>query len=102
MILPKSELAPPTERTPDLNNISSTSEVKSTKRGTLRKLPTTPVTTKQSKLPLRIETPSSVLLEESAHAKLMEMPTELENVAEYENEEKVIVQPSQFCQTCWY
>ena len=47
VVLPKSESAPPLERTSDLNNLSSTSEVKSTKRGTPRKLPTTPVTTKQ-------------------------------------------------------
>ena len=45
VVLPKSEPAPPLERTSDLNNLSSTSEVKSTKRGTPRKLPTTPVTT---------------------------------------------------------
>ena len=38
VILPKSEPAPPTERTPDLKNLSSTSEVKSA-RGTPRKLP---------------------------------------------------------------
>ena len=45
VVLPKSEPAPPLERTSDLNNLSSTSEFKSTKRGTPRKLPTTPVTT---------------------------------------------------------
>ena len=45
VVLPKSEPAPPTERTSDVNNLSSTSEVKSTKRSTPRKLPTTPVTT---------------------------------------------------------
>ena len=45
VVLPKSEPAPPTERTPDVNNLSSTSDVKSTKRSTPRKLPTTPVTT---------------------------------------------------------
>ena len=55
VVLPKSEPAPLLERTSDLNNLSSTSEVKSTKRGTPRKLPTTPVTSKQSKIPLRIE-----------------------------------------------
>ena len=38
VVLPKSEPAPPTERTSDLNNLSSTSDVKSTKRGTPRKL----------------------------------------------------------------
>ena len=66
--------APPTERTPDLNDVSSTSDVKSTKRGTPRKLPTTLVTTKQSKIPVRIETPSPVLSEDSAHAIMMETP----------------------------
>ena len=71
VIIPKSEPPTPTERTPDLNNRSSTSEVKS-KSGTPRKLPTTPVTTKQSKRPLRIEMPSSVLPDESAHAIMME------------------------------
>ena len=54
VVLPKSEPAPPLERTSHLNNLSSTSEVKSAKRGTPRKLPTTPVTTKQSKIPVRI------------------------------------------------
>ena len=49
VLLPKSAPVPPTERTPDLND-----DVKSTKRGTPRKLPTTPVTTKQSKIPVRI------------------------------------------------
>ena len=72
VVLPKSEPAPPLERTSDRNNLYSTSEVKSTKGSTPRKLPTTPVTTKQSKIPLRIETPSSVLPEGSAHA--METP----------------------------
>ena len=72
VVLPKSEPVPPLERTSDLNNLSSTSDVKSTKRGTPRKLPTTPVTTKQSKIPLRIETPSPVLPEDSAHAIMME------------------------------
>ena len=72
--LPKSEPAPPAERTPDLNNLSSTSDVKFTKRGTPRKLPTTPITTKQSKRPLRIETPSPVSPEESAHAIMMDTP----------------------------
>ena len=62
VVLPKSEPAPPLERTSDLNNLSSTAEVKSTKRGTPRKLPTTPATTKRSKIPLRIKTPSSVCL----------------------------------------
>ena len=74
VVLPKSEPATPLERTSDLNNLSSTSEVKSTKRGTPRKLPTTPVTTKQSKIPLRIETPSTVLPEDSARAIMMETP----------------------------
>ena len=74
VVLPKSEPAPPTERTPDLDNLPSTFDVKSTKRGTPRKLPTTPVTTKQSKIPLRIETPSPVLPEDSAHAIMMETP----------------------------
>ena len=46
VVLPKSEPAPPTEGTPDVNNLSSTSDVKSTKRVTPRKLPTTPVTIK--------------------------------------------------------
>ena len=55
VVLPKSEPTPPTERTPDLNNLSSTSDVKSTKKGTPRKLPATPVTTKQLKIPLRLE-----------------------------------------------
>ena len=32
LVLPKSEPAPPSERTPDLNNLSSTSDVKSTKK----------------------------------------------------------------------
>ena len=49
VVLPKSAPAPHTGRTPDLND-----DVKSTKRGTPRKLPTTPVTTKQSKIPVRI------------------------------------------------
>ena len=74
VVLPKSEPAPPTERTPDVNNLSSTSDVKSTKRSTPRKLPTTPVTTKQSKIPVRSETPSSILSEDSAHALMMETP----------------------------
>ena len=74
VVLPQSAPVPPTERTPDLNNVSSTSDVKSTKRGTPRKLPTTPVTTKQSKIPVRIETPSPVLPEDSAHAIMMETP----------------------------
>ena len=74
VVLPKSEPAPPTERTPDPYNLSSTSDVKSTKRVTPRKLPATPVTTKQSKIPLRIETPSPVLPEDSAHAIMMETP----------------------------
>ena len=74
VILPKSEPTPPTERTPDLNNLSSTSDVKSTKRGTPRKLLTTPVTTKQSKITLRIETPSPVLPEDLAHAIMMKTP----------------------------
>ena len=74
VVLPKSEPAPPTERTPDVNNLSSTSEVKSTKRSTLRKLTTTPVTTKQSKIPLRIEKPSLVLTEDSVHVITMETP----------------------------
>ena len=73
MILPKSEPAPPTERTPNLNNLSLTSKLNSTKRGTLRKLPTSTVTTKQSKFPLKIKTPSSVFPEEAAHAIMMEM-----------------------------
>ena len=50
VVLPKSEPAPPLERTSDLNNLSSTAEVKSTKRGTPRKLPSTPATTKHSEL----------------------------------------------------
>ena len=62
VVLPKSESAPPLERTSDLNDLSSTSQVNSTKRGTPRKLPTTPATTKRSKIPLRIKTPSSVCL----------------------------------------
>ena len=74
MVLTKSEPTPSTERTPDLNNVSSTSDVKTTKRGTPRKLPPTPVTTKQSKIPLGIETPSPVLPEDSAHAIMMETP----------------------------
>ena len=74
VVLPPSAPAPLTERTPDLNDVSSTSDVKSTKRGTPRKLPTTPVTTKQSKIPVRIETPSPVLPEDSAHAIMMETP----------------------------
>ena len=37
LVLPKSEPAPPTERTPDLNNLFLTSDVKSTKRSTPRK-----------------------------------------------------------------
>ena len=74
VVLPKSAPAPPTERTPDVNNLSSTSDVTSTKRSTPRKLPTTPLTTKQSKIPLRIETPSPVLPEDSAHAIMMETP----------------------------
>ena len=74
VVLSQSAPAPPTERTPDLNDVSSTSDVKSTKRGTPRKLPTTPVTTKQSKIPVRIETPSPVLPEDSAHAIMMETP----------------------------
>ena len=73
VVLPKSEPAPPRERTPDVNNLSSTSDVKSTKRVTPRKLPTTPVTIKQSKIPLRSETPP-VLPEDSAHAVMMETP----------------------------
>lgn len=74
VVLPKSEPAPPAERTPDRNNLSSTSDVKSTKKGTPRKLPPTPVTTNQSKIPIRIETPSPVWPEESAHAIMMETP----------------------------
>ena len=73
VVLPKAEPTSPPEGTPDLNNLSSTSDVKSTKR-TPRKLPATPVTTKQSKLPLTIKTPSPVLPEESAHAIMMETP----------------------------
>ena len=74
VVLPKSEPAPPTERTPDVNNLSSTSDVKSTKRVKPRKLPATPVTTKQSKIPVRSETPSPILPEDSAHAIMMETP----------------------------
>ena len=74
VVLPKSAPVPPTERTPDVNNLSSTSDVKSTKRVTPRKLPTTPVTTKQSKIPVRSETPSPILPEDSAHAIMMETP----------------------------
>ena len=74
VVLSQSAPAPPTERTPDLNDVSSTSDVKSTKRGTPRKLPTTPVTTKQSKIPVRIETHSPILPEDSAHAIMMETP----------------------------
>ena len=74
VVLPKSAPAPHTGRTPDVKNLSSTSDVKSTKRSTPRKLPTTPVTTKQSKIPLRIETPSPVLPEDSADAIMMETP----------------------------
>ena len=65
VVLSKSEPAPPAERTLDLNNLSSTSNVKSTKRVTPRTLPSTPVTTKQSKCPMP---------EESAHAIMMETP----------------------------
>ena len=39
VVLPKAEPAPPTQRTPDVNNLSTTSYVKSTKRVTPRKLP---------------------------------------------------------------
>ena len=74
VVLPKSEPAPPSEGTPNLNKLSSTSDVKSTKKGTPRKLPATPVTTKQSKIPVRIETPSPNLPEDSAHAIMMETP----------------------------
>ena len=74
VVLAKSEPAPPTKGAPDLNNVSSTSDVKYSKRSTPRKLPTAPVTAKQSKIPLRIETPSPVLPEDSAHAIMMETP----------------------------
>jgi len=74
VVLPKSEPAASPEGTPDLNSLSSTSDVKSTKRSTTRKLPVTPVTTRKSKLPLRIKTPSPILPEESAHAIMMETP----------------------------
>ena len=74
VVLPKSDPAPPPERTPDINNLSLTSDVKSTKRSTPRILPATPVTTKQSQIPVKIETRSPLLPENSAHAIMMETP----------------------------
>ena len=72
-VLPKSDPVPPIETTSVVNKHVSTPKVK-TPRETPRQLPPTPVTTKQSKLPVRVETPLSALPEESAHAIMMETP----------------------------
>ena len=73
VILPESQPTPLTEKTPDKNNLTSRPEVRPN-RGTLRKLPTTPVTSRQSKIPVRNETPTFILPEESAQAIMMETP----------------------------
>ena len=73
LVLPKSDPAPPTETTPGVNKHASTPKVK-TPRETPRQLPPTPVSTKQSKFPVTMETPLSALPEESAHAIMMETP----------------------------
>ena len=65
MVLPIPEQPPPP-------TTSSKSEAKTTKVS--RTLPVTPVTTKGSKLPKRIETPPSVSPKESTHAYMMETP----------------------------
>ena len=73
VVLPKTDPKPSTETTPGVNNHASTPKVK-TQRETPRQLPPTPATTKQSKLPVRMETSPTVLPEESAHAIMMEAP----------------------------
>jgi len=70
VVLPKSDPLPPTETTPGVNKHVSTPEVK-TSMETPRQLPPTPATTKQLKLPVRVETPLSTLPEESALAIMM-------------------------------
>ena len=72
-VLPKSDPVPPIETTSVVNKHVSTPKVK-TPRETPRQLPPTPATTKQSKLPVRVETPLSTLPEESAHMIMMETP----------------------------
>ena len=65
VVLPKPESSPPSES--PLKSV-----VKSTKPS--RILPATPISTKGSKIPRRIETPPSILPEDPAHAFMMETP----------------------------
>ena len=74
VVIPKPDPAPPTESTSNVNHhLSTESEPQSTVKAS-RQLPRTPVTSKLSKIPVRMETPPSVLPEESAHAIMMETP----------------------------
>ena len=73
VVLPKSDPAPPTETTPGVNKHASTPKVESPRK-TPRQLPPTPASTKQSKIPVRMETPLSALPEESAYTIMMETP----------------------------
>ena len=74
VVIPKPDPAPPTELTSNVNHhLSTESELQSTVKAS-RQLQRTPVTPKLSKIPVRMETPPSVLPEESAHAIMMETP----------------------------
>ncbi|KAL9987758.1 hypothetical protein ACROYT_G002115 [Oculina patagonica] len=73
VVLPKTDPAPPKETITNVNSPASTPKVKTT-RETPRQLPPTPATTKQSKIPVRMETPLNALPEESAYAIMMETP----------------------------
>ena len=65
VVMPKSEPLPAKESTPK-------PQTKSTKVS--KPLRGTPLSTKGSKIPIRIETPSSISTEESAHALMMDTP----------------------------
>ena len=69
VVLPKSHPAPPTEVSV-VNTPASTPAGKTTQR----KLPPTPGTRKQSKIPVRMETPPSAFSDEYAHTIMMETP----------------------------
>lgn len=71
--LPKTHPAPPTDSVTNVNNLASIPEVK-TMKGTRRQLPSTPVATKRSKIPVTTETPPSALPEESAYGIMIESP----------------------------
>ena len=65
VVLPKREASPPSDSPVE-------SETKSTKPS--RKLSATPLSTKGSKIPRKIETPPSILPEEPMHAFMLETP----------------------------